>query len=640
VRASVVCRRAWIAAAVASWGLGPGGGAHAAEASPTLDYLLIRGNEGGSAGGHAAIRFGEDTYHFEHADGLLRIGREDSQRFQYVYRTLQNRDIELTRVAVSADTLARLQDAFERRTLVQERQLAIAQELRADRALLSALRDASGRGAQIQVRGAGFFAPAPDPARGEDADAIAVLRARIESVHGEDFLVRRSRELERELAALAPQVAAVDAIELAPDRYPVLAPAYSRRVESLLAARFALTLLSRPRPLAPGALVAAADELALTDAERTRLREASDALRESLVLLVASRREDWGPPLLLGLARLAALATSLRDDRLALLDPFPAETPRLAVTASQRELLPPLLGEAGSELAAARRTLLERAGFPEQEWNALEAAAARWLELRAVAAGAPEIRIHAGVMVPEAARALAAPTPASGDLAALAARARAADERYQARLAALSGYDLLRHNCVSEIFRTLDAALAGDAGAAPSGAPASHEDGPAARDASTRELGGWVDPVAGLNFIPFVSSLRVRDRWRVAETLRLPSYRRHRLAQMARSESPLLVALRESNVLTARAHRPAEPESFFVFFSDAHAPLRPLFGAVNVGAAVVRSAFGLLELPFDRGRGLRAGIEGVLFSLPELAFVNLRKGYNAWIPPEERPPPG
>jgi len=120
----------------------------------------------------------------------------------------------------------------------------------------------------------------------------------------------------------------------------------------------------------------------------------------------------------------------------------------------------------------------------------------------------------------------------------------------------------------------------------------------------------------------------------------LPSYRHFRLAEMAASEPRLLVALRESNVITARTHRAAEPEGFFLFFTDTQVPLRPLLGAVNVGAGLLRSVFGLVVLPLDGGRGLRSGLSGVLFSLPELVFQNIRKGYNNYVPPGERPPPG
>jgi hypothetical protein len=35
---------------------------------------------------------------------------------------------------------------------------------------------------------------------------------------------------------------------------------------------------------------------------------------------------------------------------------------------------------------------------------------------------------------------------------------------------------------------------------------------------------------------------------------------------------------------------------------------------------------GVPLLPFDRDETLTSGVRGALFSLPELAFVNLRKG--------------
>ena len=93
-------------------------------------------------------------------------------------------------------------------------------------------------------------------------------------------------------------------------------------------------------------------------------------------------------------------------------------------------------------------------------------------------------------------------------------------------------------------------------------------------------------------------------------------------------------------MLTARTHRSAELEGFFVFFTDTQVPLRPLLGALNVGAGLLRSALGLRGAAVRPRAGLRSGLSGVLFSLPELAFQNIRKGYNDYVPPGERPPPG
>ena len=58
--------------------------------------------------------------------------RDDWSRFEHVYRTLQNRDIELSRIAVTPGTYEKLDRAFRRRHLVQEQQLAILAIIRRD----------------------------------------------------------------------------------------------------------------------------------------------------------------------------------------------------------------------------------------------------------------------------------------------------------------------------------------------------------------------------------------------------------------------------------------------------------------------------------------------------------------------------
>ena len=45
----------------------------------------------------------------------------------------------------------------------------------------------------------------------------------------------------------------------------------------------------------------------------------------------------------------------------------------------------------------------------------------------------------------------------------------------------------------------------------------------------------------------------------------------------------------------------------------------------------------LALLPLDRGHLLVSGVRGTLFSLPELAFVNLRKGSFDYVPRSSLP---
>jgi hypothetical protein len=609
-----------------------------------VDYLYIRANEGGSSGGHTAIRFDASVFHFQHDRGILRLVRDDWSRFEHVYRTLQNRDIELNRIAVTPETYEQLDRAFRRRHLVQEQQLAILATIRRDARWLQALTapesgDAPGK--RVSAPGIGFFAD-EGPAPG----VLLELRRRIESAHGADFLEQRARQIDAAAAAITAAPVDVDAIALDPRRYPAIPLSFAERSEALLSARAALGVLVQPRPLRSGVTVAepesergagatGADALALDASERARLAALSQALLQDMVRLAASRRSDWGAPLLLGMARLVALEASIREGRLVLLETFPPDADTIRVSRRRRGLLPHLLDEASVGLAQARRALLEGRGWREADYNDLETAATRWSELHAARAGAGVMRLHAGRMVAQG-RGAGTPLPVPRDdgvaLARRLAQTREAERRYHRALREQQGYHLLLHNCVSEIFRTLEVALVT---ATPDVAlPES-----ALRSASRQQLGGYVHPVARLNFIPFVSSRQVREHYAIAQTVALPSYRHFQLARMLERESPLRVALRESNVITSTLHTPTENDGFFLFFTDVAVAPRPLLGALNLVAGLGRSALGVLQLPFDGGRGLRSGLNGAIFSLPELFFQNIRKGTNEYVLPEDRPPP-
>lgn len=183
----------------------------------------------------------------------------------------------------------------------------------------------------------------------------------------------------------------------------------------------------------------------------------------------------------------------------------------------------------------------------------------------------------------------------------------------------LYGYDLLSRNCVTEIFATIDEAFTPPAGA------------DAAVASERAALGGRVDGERGLNFIPFVSAAAVNDTYRVTERVRLPSYRHYWLARMLREHDSVGTRLRESNTLTSRLYQRGASD-VFLFFTDDEPVVRPLLGAANVIYGAGAAAAGMLTLPFDRGQLALDGLSGMLFSAPELVFVNIRKGSNTIVP--------
>ena len=91
-----------------------------AEPARFIDYLYVESNEGGSSGGHVALRFGDRIFHFQYAGtGFLRVSRESFEGFRRHYTLLENRPIHLTRIPVSAETFDLVHDFFTRRRVIQ-----------------------------------------------------------------------------------------------------------------------------------------------------------------------------------------------------------------------------------------------------------------------------------------------------------------------------------------------------------------------------------------------------------------------------------------------------------------------------------------------------------------------------------------
>ena len=600
----------WLGAMLLA-GLSP---AAAAETTRSVEYLYIEANEGGSSGGHVALRLGDEVFHFEHREpGVLVLGRDDFDHFHNRYSVLENRTIHVSRIPVGEETYDLLVDHFRRRLFLQSRHLAVIESLRDDGVTLEELLSDG-----LAIEAAGFFFPPrdlsqPTAALDEDTD-LADLRARVEAVHGAGFLDRRTETLRAKLAELDPRALELPEPPGVADGPPAPTYSFPQRYRDLTTALAALRALRAAPPLAAGAVMHdMSDSLAFTAGDSEAARRLSDALTAALVRLVASERPDWGAALMIGMARLAALGQSQRSQRWVVLDAFSPDAgsaPRRRL-AARPELAAVLLEDAAKELVHARERLVTRPAdgtFREADFAAFEAAVNRSGELRRSLGEGRDSRVLKGPLVTLRPARMSVEWLDRQALRESLETVRRREEVYAAAFKRRWGYNLVTRNCVSEIFSEIDAAF---------------ERG--AEESATR-LGGRLEMDGSLNFIPAVSAAAVAGAYPVTERLELPSYRRRRIERMYEQENPLTVFLRESNTLTSAIYRRNTDDSIFVFFTDDAVVARPLFGAVNLVVGLAASAVGLATLPLDGGATLRAGLKGALFSLPELFFQNIRKG--------------
>lgn len=599
-----------------------------------LDYLYMEPNEGGSSAGHVAVALGDRTFAYQRsADGWLVLERDDLEHLRWLYAVLGNRAIERSRVAVAPAVLARLRDGFTRRWLVQEAERALLHRLAVGERVTAALASAAGaassdpsHAAPADVDAAAATVAPPVPASGGAPDAIKIeaagyfeaagsesspalvrLRDAIAAAHGRSFLDTRIAGLRAGLAALAPGDDGPPPA-VVPDTYPAPHERFADRWLTAASGIVALETLRRAPGLDPVGLVTA-DAPPLAPVEAAALATAADGLQRALVRLVASARADFGFPLLVGMARLAAIERSLATGRLVVLDAFPADARRIPHAAVRRtaEAARGLRDDACADLAASRRAFAAAAAPAERELVALEDTADRCVELTRGLAEARDVRVAGDLLVPSRPGPMRDVVVPRVPRARLAVAARAAADAHRAYARAFVDayrYDLVRRNCVTETFATIEAVLGPDADAA---------------------LGGRVTGT-GERVIPALARRGVRRRWRLAASDTTPSYRSLRVAELARAGNPFVVRLRESNVLTSTIYRPSPDDSAFLFFTDDALALRPVLGAANLVVGAGATLLGLLQAPLDRGAALERGARGMLWSVPELFFVNVRKG--------------
>ncbi len=558
-----------------------------------LSWIYAEANTGGSSGGHLALRAGETVYHIQQSpDGLYELNRDEWGTFRHVYAGLQNRTLAVAELDVSEVDLERARMRLAKAYVAQRAELERRERRALDVAWLEAWR--AGR-APPPLAGAGLLVPGA--ARDPHADG---LRDEVRSMLGERFLDAELARVTARLADFEPGTGELEGLR-----------------ETLLL-HTALVAFDHASRVSEAVLLPEGGVLAepLSDEERRGARRFAEAQRDSVIELLRSTRPDRGRALLLALARYQVLARSSDSGRLVLLDAYagagdflPAsESPAPATLAKLASELEPLL-------RSGRTKVLTRRDFDERQYNLLEVGFGTWSEYERGARGEPTRKLPRRAL-PAAARALDF-APSQADAVQLATAYDAAQAAYQQqheRVLSLYRYGVLRRNCVTELARLLNDAFAPE-------------------DVS-RALGATLEPGAGMSFLPFAFFDEVTLRLRVERVEQIASHREHELERLLREEPGLAPRLREAVTLSSSIYTPRLRDSSFLFFTDDVFWRRPLLGLANLGYATGSGALGLLTAPFDGARRLRAAGTGAWYSLPELAFFNIRKGTFDWVPAE------
>ena len=627
----------------------------------SFEYLYVEANEGNSSGGHSAIQFGDETYHYQHHDsGLIRLLRQDKPEFYFLYRFLQNRRIHLSHIEVSDETFNMLKEHFKLQFLAQDQQFKQLNDLHKDRVLLRRLLYKLGAddafldadfSVVLQLKGAGLFYAEQEldsqkkdenirnvkGVQSQSSHTIEMLRKKIEQHYGQDYLMHRQKQITTDIKTLTPSHwSAVKSI-LSKENFPPAINSFADTYADYLTGLIAIKVLAEGQPLRPDAFVVTHD--AMTPEEKAVLERLRDQQILSLLKSVNSGRPDWGYALLVNMARFIAVDLSLQLGQWVFIDDFAMDSEWVSAdqVAQYAEEMQVQIKDSLNNLIQTRKALLNPDGLTESNYSKLEMSANRYFELlkgrhhksiRYIGENALPTK---SISVPD----WIVPELTQQQLKTALKELDNYENKFLQELAEHYRYDLITRNCVTELFRTIDQALLQQN---KSGVDPSKHDELLMRE-SMKRLGGNIS--ASYNFIPFVSFQSVQEHYKVTTSAVLSSYRGQQLEKLYARNNGLMVSLRESNTFTSTLYTYNPDDAFFVFFTDDNLVLRPIFGLFNTAAGIGQSIFGFLSWPFDFGKNLKSGATGILMSLPELLFFNMRKGsykylsYNQFVNDEK-----
>jgi len=577
-----------------------------------FDYIYITASEGNASGGHTALRFDNETYHFQYyAGGIIRLVKDSSTDFDFQYRFLENRTFYQATLDLNERDYAQLHDHFNLRFLQQQQQDAIRKEINLNIELLSN----QAQHLQLNIQGAGLFTDNIIPLKAESL-TIYSLQEQIKQKYGADFLTDSIEQLKSEIKTLHPEPWPKNSLQFSEGTFSAIPYSFASRYLDTVSKLLLLEAIQNGSYLNQQFYFSPEQSVfSLSQSEITALKSLQQLLTHNLLTLLGSQRPGWSSAAFSLYARILSLALAIDSRKFVFLDTFRESSPSISYAEVDRYKTKFLIQKKQTlsritQLKAELFTATNR--LSEKAYGELEIHSNYYFERERGLQSKQGFRISGQQLL--ATRSIPLPTELYPRLTKLQretslARFAAYQINIDQQMQSLYGYDLITRNCVTEIISTINQVHT--------------------NNKQIKELSQLTDKDL-IAFIPFGSFHGLSDDY---SKQILPSFRHQQLQAMYREENNAVVFFREFNTLSASDYKFNDQDASFLIFTDDNILLRPIFGSINLLVATTISVYGGLALPFDSGKALKDGTMGILMSLPELAFFNIRKGsYKHLIP--------
>jgi hypothetical protein len=552
-----------------------------------------------AAGGHTALRLGEDVFHYQFfPDKRFLLVRESWDQFKLIYTRLRNRSIFTAVCRVDSLSYRRIKNNFISALGAQSYDLYCERLLGEQQRLLHSLGKES---LSVEVAALGFF----DPSRPE-SHAAAILRDIVRYSFGESFIAKQLMGVRKRLDSLV--VLAFEETTDSDKRIALLIELGD--IKKKLAA---LEVLEKGVSLTDSALAGDPQRPELNEEIIQVLEGYLDRQVQSLLDLLVSARPDFGEALLLQLARCQAIIASVASGSLLTLDPYSDDAPVKTVDTDDHEMQLYMV-QLRDIYLKNRGVLLDL--FADSEkfsadllYNMLENINGRLSEVSRGINSGHSVRVAHRLMSPSRMEVVTEPLTLvrAIDFKPLEEQLGRRQHAYSKRLADKYYYRLITKNCVNELLRTINSSFV-DTAAVENG------------------LGAYINPDSEWAIVPHVLFERVVSSYRVVELHHFPSRRWQELETLSENINQPYLWFQEGNTLGSTLYTPRVEDTPFLFFTDDQSWARPLLGVGNLGWATIYSVGGIFQLFAGDVDPLYQGLRGMFYSLPELVFANIRKG--------------
>lgn len=573
-----------------------------------FEYIYVNSNAGQSSGGHSAIKFGNWVYHFQYyPDKIFHLVRDPWFDFRYTYNVMENRSLLLTKVHPSNGAAKKLERGFNSFFIVQEKHLSNLNLLQREIEFHELLQ--KHRVQFFKIKSLGYFSE-----NNFNSHAYKSIKEKIELRLGKNYLIKTQNEITNFMLSSNNETWELNTNKITSKSFFSLPELSHEKYERTIQQLSLLTILDKSIGLKKTSLVyfPKTKELQPTESELSRYKFFLSHLEERLIYQLESKDQntEWAEDCLSTLAIYLVVYQSIQEETFIFLDTLPNNEEKVKWQVENQTLKIaidsfPLFANFRKEIFDESQDILI------QDFIELQDSANRWVEIKQATSLNRAIRNTANRTLPHKEGEAWISIPSiynSQELNPSIAKLKSDYEKYNSRLREIYPYHLIFQNCTSEIFVKISEIYEKDS------------------VKIQNHLGKDIDPKTSFSFVPFYSSYDVRKNYKAKASSEILSYRRKYVRQREENEKKWWISYQEDFVPSSSIYSYNENDHLFLFFTDDTIILRPIYGFANLSLGLMQTLFGIPFTVFDKGNQFMAGLDGMLFSMPELIFFNIRKG--------------